>query len=111
MSYEIVIRLTVPDGTTVRFDGDNDVMVAKDHYVPPFQDELVPLPEGVIPLPGDPPAFRAPQSNQAYTQASVCPVHHVPWKIVPAGISRKSGQAYASFAACPERGCDQRPAR
>jgi hypothetical protein len=39
-----------------------------------------------------------------------CPVHHVAWKTVPAGISKKTGKPYSAFQACPERGCDQKPA-
>lgn len=42
--------------------------------------------------------------------AGVCPVHRLPWKMVPAGISRRTRQPYEAFLACPERGCDQRPA-
>lgn len=41
--------------------------------------------------------------------ASVCPIHKAPWKIVPAGVSKRTGNAYSAFAACPEKGCDQRP--
>lgn len=43
--------------------------------------------------------------------AGVCPIHNTPWKIVPAGISKKTGNAYDSFAACSVSGCDQRPPR
>lgn len=43
--------------------------------------------------------------------ATVCPIHKEAWKIVPAGVSKKTGQSYDSFAACPVRGCDQRPPR
>ena len=43
--------------------------------------------------------------------ATVCPTHNAPWKIVPAGVSNRTGQTYESFAACPIRGCDQRPPR
>lgn len=50
-----------------------------------------------------------PQPVAAPAQFGVCPVHHVPWKTVPAGISKKSGKPYEAFLACPERGCDQRP--
>lgn len=38
-----------------------------------------------------------------------CPVHHEPWKYVPAGTSKKSGLPYDAFYACPVRGCTQRP--
>ena len=38
-----------------------------------------------------------------------CPTHHQPWKVVPAGVSKKTGRAYDAFKACPVAGCDQRP--
>lgn len=38
-----------------------------------------------------------------------CPDHDVPWKVVPAGVSKKTGKAYNAFHACPERGCNQKP--
>jgi hypothetical protein len=38
-----------------------------------------------------------------------CPVHHQAWKIVPAGISKKTGNSYDAFRACPVQGCTQRP--
>jgi hypothetical protein len=41
--------------------------------------------------------------------ADVCPIHGTPWKVVPAGISKKSGKPYESFRACSTAGCDQRP--
>lgn len=41
----------------------------------------------------------------------VCPIHGTPWKVVPAGISKKTGNAYEAFAACSTKGCDQRPPR
>lgn len=40
---------------------------------------------------------------------SVCPTHNEAWKLVPAGISKKTGNPYEAFRACPIRGCDQRP--
>jgi hypothetical protein len=36
-------------------------------------------------------------------------IHGQPWKIVPAGISERTGKPYKAFAACPERGCKERP--
>ena len=39
-----------------------------------------------------------------------CPVHGKQ-KIVPAGISKKTGQPYAAFVACGEPGCNQTEAR
>jgi hypothetical protein len=38
-----------------------------------------------------------------------CPVHHTPWKIVPAGISKKTGKPYEAFQACSEAGCNEKP--
>jgi hypothetical protein len=37
-----------------------------------------------------------------------CIVHGGAWKVIPAGVS-KAGKAYGAFAACPERGCPERP--
>jgi hypothetical protein len=39
-----------------------------------------------------------------------CPVHRQS-KIVPAGVSSKTGKPYSAFWACPEKGCDERPPR
>lgn len=50
-----------------------------------------------------------PQKEIRPTTYGQCPVHHQPWKFVPAGISKKNGKAYSAFYACPEMGCDQRP--
>jgi predicted RNA-binding Zn-ribbon protein involved in translation (DUF1610 family) len=36
-----------------------------------------------------------------------CPTHRQS-KIVPAGISKKSGRPYGSFAACPVEGCGEK---
>lgn len=76
---EIVIRIQVPDGTTVSVDqgGGSDR---------PFVQR---------PAPPKPSGF--------------CPVHDVDWKLVPAGTSRKTGKPYNAFWACPERGCDEKP--
>lgn len=38
-----------------------------------------------------------------------CPDHNVPWKTVPAGVSRSTGKAYGAFLACPVQGCKRRP--
>lgn len=53
-----------------------------------------------------PPVRTAPVQN-----AGVCPIHGTPWKVVPAGVSKKTGQPYDAFAACSTKGCDQRPPR
>jgi hypothetical protein len=42
----------------------------------------------------------------------LCPVHHGPWsKLVPAGVSKKTGNTYPAFWACPETGCNEKPRR
>lgn len=40
-----------------------------------------------------------------------CPVHDADWKLVPAGVSRKSGKQYNGFWVCSVQGCDQKPGR
>lgn len=69
------------------------------------------LPEPVrapqlAPLP--PVAAATPQPTAAFDG---CPIHHVPWKVVPAGVSKKTGRPYETFRACTVSGCDQRPPR
>jgi len=39
----------------------------------------------------------------------LCPIHNVEFKLVPAGVSQRTGKAYSAFYACPERGCTQKP--
>lgn len=38
-----------------------------------------------------------------------CPIHSVPFRTVPAGVSKSTGRPYNAFEACPERGCKERP--
>jgi hypothetical protein len=80
----------------------------------------VDLPDGVVPSVdyGEPPLPEAPLPDMPALAAQTfagelagCPVHHVPWKTVPAGVSKKTGKAYEAFQACPEMGCNQKPAR
>lgn len=52
-----------------------------------------------------PPVQTVPQA----ATVDVCPTHGTPWKIVPAGVSKKTGKPYESFRACSTPGCDQRP--
>jgi hypothetical protein len=63
---------------------------------------LTPQPPTLAPLP--------PVLSVNPVSAGNCSVHRIPWKIVPAGISKKTNKPYDAFLACPERGCDQRPA-
>jgi hypothetical protein len=39
-----------------------------------------------------------------------CPQHGTS-RVVPAGISARTGQSYNAFLVCGERGCDQKPPR
>jgi hypothetical protein len=39
-----------------------------------------------------------------------CPVHGVAFKLVPAGVSKKTGNPYDAFWSCPEMGCREKPA-
>ena len=41
--------------------------------------------------------------------ATHCDIHGLPWKIIPAGISQKTGQPYASFRRCQVDDCRARP--
>jgi hypothetical protein len=38
-----------------------------------------------------------------------CPIHNLPFKLIPAGISKTTGKPYNAFYACPERGCKEKP--
>lgn len=78
----ITITITVPEGVTVAVGG---------HAAP----SAVPFP----PLP----------SNSSVL-GNVCPEHNQPWKHVPGGVSKKTGKPYNAFWACPEMGCNHRPA-
>ena len=100
---KIVITIEVPDGVSVSV-GQPD----EGQYVPPFEDELIPLPQGAVPVQGDPQPYRAAATVPVPT--GLCPIHKTPWRMVPAGVSKKTGKPYAAFLACSERGCDQRPA-
>ena len=121
---KFTITIEVPDGARLSVsptEGPGNV-----EYVPPFADELIPLPDAAMPLPEDattrqlmgqalniPPGYAegaALVRTVAQNAPAGCPVHRVPWKLVPAGVSKKTGKPYAEFRACPERGCDQRPA-
>lgn len=41
----------------------------------------------------------------------VCGVHQLPWKVIPAGISSKTGKPYREFRVCPVKDCPERPNR
>ena len=101
----VTITITVDADGEVRVNGPNGVAVPSRPAA--FQDELVPLP----PEPGQ---FRPiatigrPMPAPAGTNG-LCPLHGEPWRLVPAGISKKTGKNYDAFRACPEPGCSERP--
>jgi hypothetical protein len=99
MNRVITITLSVPEGVDVRVSGG-----------PPDDFGSEPLPPPAWIAPGEPTtAAMVPAGGRNGNGAGVCPFHRVPWRSVPAGISCKTGRPYASFVACPEPGCDQRP--
>ena|SRR3990167_5766662 len=38
-----------------------------------------------------------------------CPTHDQPWRVIPAGVSKKTGRAYPAFKVCPVDKCKERP--
>ena len=83
----ITISITVPDGAEVRVNNSSG---------------------------GDRPFVERAAPPTPYGD---CPEHDVPWKLVPAGVSKKAvdndgnPKRYNAFWACPERGCNEKPAR
>ena len=101
----VTITITVDADGEVRVNSPNGVSVPARPGA--FQDELVPLP----PEPGQ---FRPiatisrPLPAPARTNG-LCPIHGEPWRVVPPGVSKKTGKPYAEFRACPAPGCSERP--
>ena len=79
------------------------------------------LPTGEPPLPT--PEFAVQAGNPTVTvplppvaapfqftgPTASCPVHHLAWRTVPAGVSKKTGKPYGAFLVCPESSCEERP--
>lgn len=40
-----------------------------------------------------------------------CPDHGTPAKVVPGGVSKRTGKAFNSFEVCSTQGCDRKPGR
>lgn len=98
MTRVIAIRLEIPDDVEVRWEGSPD------------DSEPVPLPEWAAPAPLRPATTSVhPGPSRTPVGGVVCPVHRVPWRTVPAGVSKKTGRPYSAFQVCPESGCDERP--
>ncbi len=96
MTRVITIRLEIPEGIEVRIGGGA-----------PDDADDEPLPPATWTSPE--PAFRTIAAGRNGS-AAACPVHRVPWRTVPAGVSKKTGRSYSAFQVCPESGCDERPA-
>lgn len=88
----ITLHIDYPDGA--------EVALGSPQTPPDLEDAPWPSEPAPAALPPFPVALAAP--------GGTCPVHRLPWKVVPAGIS-KAGVAYSSFVACPERGCKEKP--
>lgn len=108
----ITIQVDPDEATQVRLATPTNGHALQAAAAAIFQDELEPLPpepgtteEGYL---GADPLAPSARRGMAVVQTG-CRVHHVPWKLVPAGVSKKTGKPYDEFLACPERGCDQRP--
>ena len=95
MTRFITIRLEIPDGIDVRFGSAAD-------------DQSDPLPPSWIPQ-EEPDEVRTIVAGRNGSAMGSCPLHRVPWRMVPAGISKKTGRPYSAFVTCPEPGCDERP--
>ena len=95
MTRVITIRLEVPDDVELRWEGQPD------------DGEPLPLPGWQAPAQLRPASVQPVPSKTL--AAGVCRIHRVPWRTVPAGVSRKTGRPYAAFEVCPESGCDERP--
>ena len=98
MTRVITIKLEIPDDVEVRWEGSPD------------DGEPLPLQGWPAPAPFRPATADARSGPSRAPLGGVCPVHRVPWRAVPAGVSKKTGRAYSAFQVCPESGCDERPA-
>jgi hypothetical protein len=97
MTRVVTVTITIPEGVEVRIGGG-----------PPDDGDDEPLPPAPWVTTDEPePAFRIAAARNG--SVAGCPVHRVPWRTVSAGISKKTGRAYAAFQACPEPGCQERP--
>jgi hypothetical protein len=82
MTKIITIRIEVPDGAEVRVDGGGSGKPFVDRGTPAYPDH-------------DP----------------VCQVHGTDWKLIPAGVSKRTGNRYNAFYTCPAKDCNEKPSR
>ena len=97
MTRVITIRLEIPDDAELRWEGS------------PGDGEPFPLPGWEAPAQLRSSTTDVQPGPAKARPAGVCPVHRVPWRTVPSGVSKKTGRPYAAFDVCPEPGCDERP--
>ncbi len=75
-----------------------------DQLAPIGQPYVPPTANGTIPQPYIPAPVYVPPAPW------ICPVHGQV-KTVPPGVSKRTGQPYVAFLACPVAGCNQKPPR
>jgi hypothetical protein len=95
----ITIRLEVPDGVEVRVNGGSPS---------DFDDEPLPDPPWInVGSPAE--AMHTIATVPRGDSTGVCPVHQTPWRLVPAGTSKRTGKQFSSFRACGQVDCQERP--
>ena len=92
--------IEIPDGARV---STPDVEYAEPEYLAAAS--------AAFPDAYDPDARVAPVSIVSAPADTLCPVHHVAFKTVPAGTSKRTGKPYEAFLACPATGCNEKPRR
>lgn len=78
----IQILITVPDGVDIKVGGSAQ----------PNEKPFVPRPDPDYP-------------------DSPCPVHGTGWRMIKAGVSKKTNKPFNAFYVCQTEGCDERPGR
>ena len=75
---------------------------------PPSRPAVVANPYGA-PKPHDDPYPDDLSDLDKPKAAATCPVHGVAYRLVPAGVSKRTNKEYDAFWSCPEMGCKERP--
>lgn len=98
MTRVITIRLEIPDDVELHLERQ------------PVHREPLPPPGWPAPAALRPTAAGVQPGPSNARAAGICPIHRLPWRTVPAGVSKKTGRPYSAFQVCPESRCDERPA-
>ncbi len=72
--------------------------------LPPWESAPIGIPAPVAAVYQAPVAVTTIQAPPPW----VCPIHHTV-KVVPAGVSKRTGAPYEAFLSCTERDCPQKP--